>query len=142
MLSGWSLESSCPKSRASANSCPAPNAVALYMDDMRASMSAKKVSEFGSPMTRRCAFVGHLRNAEKTEVVIRLFALTAVRSLLLRCSTEFRWQFRLSPEPSVDSLRVTRDEAKQRRGVGVTPDRPDHSPVRAVSMVIPQSYPL
>ena len=53
-------------------------AAALYIDDMRASMSVKKVPGAGSPIARRCAFVGHLRNAENTAAVIGLFASIAV----------------------------------------------------------------
>jgi hypothetical protein len=45
---------------------------------MRASMSAKKTPGEGSPIAKRCAFVGHLRNAENTAVVIVLLASIAV----------------------------------------------------------------
>jgi hypothetical protein len=72
----------------------------------------------------------------QSKAVIRLFALMAVRSLLLRFN---RVSIDRSTEPSVGRLRVTRDEAKQRRGVGVSPDRPDHSPVRVVGVVTPSS---
>ena len=50
-----------------------PLTAALYIDDMRASMSVKKVAGAGSPIARRCAFVGHLRNAVNTAAVIELF---------------------------------------------------------------------
>src|ERR1700730_1192190 len=36
-------------------------------------MSVKKVAGAGSPVARRCAFVGHLRNAINTAAVIELF---------------------------------------------------------------------
>jgi hypothetical protein len=65
------------KSRGSATSVPTRSvrvAVDLYIDDMRASMSVKKVAGAGSPIARRCAFVGHLRNAINTAAVIELWA--------------------------------------------------------------------
>jgi hypothetical protein len=40
---------------------------------MRASMLAKYVSGADSPIERRCAFVGHLRNAANAAAVIELF---------------------------------------------------------------------
>lgn len=43
-------------------------------------MSAKKAPGVGSPVPKRCAFVGHLRNAENTAAVIALFASMAVNS--------------------------------------------------------------
>src|SRR4051794_36119072 len=49
-------------------------ATSLYIDDMRASISAKKEPAAGSPIARRCAFVWHLRNAENSGAVIRLLA--------------------------------------------------------------------
>jgi hypothetical protein len=58
----------------------------LYIDDMRASMSVKKVAGAGSPIARRCAFVGHLRYALNTAAVIELFA-----SIVVPVMPEFRW---------------------------------------------------
>jgi hypothetical protein len=55
-------------------------AAALYIDDMRLSMSAKSVPGAGSPIDIRCAFVGHLRNAENNAAVIGLFASLPVNS--------------------------------------------------------------
>src|SRR5215471_8658435 len=51
--------------------------MALYIDDMRASSSAKKVPGGDSPIAKRCAFVGHLMNAENTAAVIGLLASIA-----------------------------------------------------------------
>ena len=45
---------------------------------MRVSMSAKKAPGAGSPITKRCAFVGHLMNAENAAAVIGLLAFIAV----------------------------------------------------------------
>src|SRR5208337_1687070 len=50
----------------------------LYMDDMRVSMSAKKVPVTGAPLAKRCAFIGHLMNAENTAAVIGSLASIAV----------------------------------------------------------------
>jgi hypothetical protein len=64
-------------SRGSASSAPTCRrrfATALYIDDMRASTSAKKVPGGDAPIAKRCAFVGHLMNAENTAAVIELFA--------------------------------------------------------------------
>src|SRR5258708_2492270 len=66
---------SSPKSRGSATSAPTRSLRVtsdLYLDDMRASMSVKKEFGMGSPMARRYAFVGHLRNAENIAAVIEL----------------------------------------------------------------------
>src|SRR3954447_15212964 len=41
---------------------------------MRASMSAKKIPGGGSPIAKRCAFIGHLMNAENTAAVIDVLA--------------------------------------------------------------------
>src|ERR1700730_10364975 len=41
---------------------------------MRASTSAKKVPGGDAPIAKRCAFVGHLMNAENTAAVIELLA--------------------------------------------------------------------
>ena len=85
------------------------------MDDTRASMSAKKVSELVSPVTRRCAFVGHLRNAENIAAVMSLFVLMAVS---LSVAEAFN---RVSIAMlAVSKLRVcaARDQATRRRGVG------------------------
>jgi len=41
-------------------------------------MSAKKVPGGRSPIAKRCAFVGHLTNAENTAAVIGLLASTTV----------------------------------------------------------------
>jgi hypothetical protein len=49
----------------------------LYINDIRASMSAKKIAGAGSPLARRYAFVGHLREAENTAAVIGLFVSMA-----------------------------------------------------------------
>jgi hypothetical protein len=46
----------------------------LYIDDMRTCVSVKKTSRAGSPIARRYAFVGHLRNAGNTAAVIELLA--------------------------------------------------------------------
>src|SRR5260370_13263005 len=45
---------------------------------MRALISAKKAPGAGSPIARRCGFVGHLRNAENAAAVIGLLASIAV----------------------------------------------------------------
>jgi len=45
---------------------------------MRTSVSVKKVPGAGSPIAKRCAFVGHLRNAENTAAVIGLIGFIAV----------------------------------------------------------------
>src|SRR5258708_7092860 len=69
------LPQSSPKSRGSATSAPTRSLRVtsdLYLDDMRASMSVKKEFGMGSPMARRYAFVGHLRNAENIAAVIEL----------------------------------------------------------------------
>jgi hypothetical protein len=52
-------------------------AAALYIDDVRASISARWVLGAGSPIDMRCAFVGHLRNAENIAAVIGLLAFIA-----------------------------------------------------------------
>jgi len=44
--------------------CSCRLASALYMGDMRVSMSTKKALGAGSPIAKRCAFSGHLRNSE------------------------------------------------------------------------------
>jgi len=49
-------------------------AIALYKDDMRASMSTKNPSGAGSPIAKRWAFVGYLRNAENVSAEIWLVA--------------------------------------------------------------------
>src|SRR5664279_2110056 len=81
-MASWSrLRHNSLKSRSSAASAPMGDrclAIALYIDDMRASMSAKWAPGAGSPMDRRCAFVGHLRNAENNAAVIGVFASIAV----------------------------------------------------------------
>src|SRR6266566_9047531 len=63
------------KSRGSTTSVPTRSLRVtsdLYIDDMRAWMSVKKASGAGSPIARRYAFVGHLRNAKNTAAVIDL----------------------------------------------------------------------
>src|SRR5271170_122603 len=50
----------------------------LYMDDMRVSMSAKKVPVTGAPLAKRYAFIGHLMNAENSAAVIGSLASIAV----------------------------------------------------------------
>src|SRR5260370_34042875 len=75
------LYRSCQNARTSATLAPVCScrfATALYMDDMRASMSTKKVPGAGSPIAKRCAFVGHLRNAENIAAEIRLLAPIAI----------------------------------------------------------------
>ena len=49
----------------------------LYINDMLASMSEKKVVGAGSPIARRCAFVGHFKKAKNTAAVIELFVFIA-----------------------------------------------------------------
>src|SRR3979411_629304 len=81
-MASWSrLRHRSLKSRNSATSAPMGDcslAAALYIDDMRASMSAKWAPRAGSPIAMRCAFVGHLRNAENNAAVIGVFASIAV----------------------------------------------------------------
>src|SRR5208337_5650657 len=70
-----------PKLRGLAASVPTRRccfAPALYMDDMRVSMSAKKAPVRGAPLAKRCAFIGHLMNAENTAAVIGSLAPIAV----------------------------------------------------------------
>jgi hypothetical protein len=89
MVSWSRLLHSFPKSRGSATSFPTRSVrvtADLYIDDMRASMSVKKVAGAGSPIARRCAFVGHLRYALNTAAVIELFA-----SIVVPVMPEFRW---------------------------------------------------
>src|SRR5262249_29186921 len=72
------LRHSCLKSKGSVSSIPTRSrcfATTLYIDVMRASMLAKYVSGAGSPIARRCAFVGHLRNAANVAAVIELFII-------------------------------------------------------------------
>jgi hypothetical protein len=45
----------------------------LYINDIRASMSVKKEAGADSPLARRYAFVGHLREAKNTAAVIGSF---------------------------------------------------------------------
>src|ERR1700740_77716 len=47
----------------------------LYIDDMRACVSVKKVSGAVSSIARKYAFVGHLRNARNTAAVIELLSI-------------------------------------------------------------------
>ena len=64
------------KSRGSATSVPTRSVgftVDLYIDDIRSSMLVKKAVGAGSPIARRCAFVGHLRNAMNAAAAIELF---------------------------------------------------------------------
>ena len=64
------------KSRGSATSVLTDSvgiAADLYIDDVRSSILVKKAVGAGSPIARRCAFVGHLRNAINTAAVIELF---------------------------------------------------------------------
>src|ERR1035441_3612125 len=76
-LSG--LRDSCPKLRASAMSARELRfAAALYLEDICARISAKKVSGGGSPIARRCAFVAHLVNAENIAAGIGLVASIAI----------------------------------------------------------------
>src|SRR3984893_5776132 len=75
-MASWRLLHRSLKSRGSVTSVPTRSVgltADLYLDDMRASMSVKKVVGAGSPIARRCAFVGHLRNAINTAAVIELF---------------------------------------------------------------------
>jgi hypothetical protein len=53
-------------------------ATALYIADTRASMSVKKAAGVDSPIVKRCAFVGHLRNAANVVALITSFASIAV----------------------------------------------------------------
>ena len=81
-------------------------AVALYMDHMPASISAKKVSDLGAPLIKRCAFVGHLRNAEKTAAVIRVVGLIAIFLPVAETFNRILWQYQPFPIPSMDGLCV------------------------------------
>src|SRR4051794_29248713 len=78
MVSRWRLRYSCLKSRNSATPAGSCHCAALYIDDMDVSISAKKVPGAGSSVATRCAFVGHLTNAENTAAVIALLASMAV----------------------------------------------------------------
>src|ERR1700682_1568853 len=76
-MASWSwLPQRSSKSRGSPTSVPTRSVgitADLYIDDMRSSMFVKKAVGAGSPIARRCAFVGHLRNAVNTAAVIELF---------------------------------------------------------------------
>jgi hypothetical protein len=88
MASWLQLLQRSSKSRGSATSVPTRSVdvtTDLYIDDMRVSMSVKKVVGAGSPIARRCAFVGHLRNAMNTAAVIELFV-----SIIAPSMQEFR----------------------------------------------------
>src|ERR1700722_17383925 len=64
------------KSRGSAKSVPTRGigvTADLYNDDICSSMLVKNAVGAGSPVARRCALVGHLRNAINTAAVIQLF---------------------------------------------------------------------
>src|ERR1700687_3581419 len=102
-MASWRLLHRSLKSRGSVTSVPTRSVgltADLYLDDMRASMSVKKVVGAGSPIARRCAFVGHLRNAINTAAVIELFvsisakyAGVSVSAVSKECPDRMRFAF-------------------------------------------------
>jgi hypothetical protein len=79
-------------------------ATALYIDDMRASMSAKWAFGAGSPIDMRCAFVVHLRNAENTAAVIGVFAPIAVDCARVSTGTIRKLCHEVTPGEQGDNL--------------------------------------
>jgi len=60
----------------------------LYIDDVRSSILVKKAVGAGSPIARRCAFVGHLRNAMNAAAAIELFVTISAKYAGVSVSAE------------------------------------------------------
>jgi len=71
----------------------------LYINDIRASMSEKKVAGAGSSIARKCAFVGHLREAQNTAAVIELFVFIAAATMPKFLRTRKEWREQLQRKP-------------------------------------------